>query len=244
MSHVWTYWEGDRPRYIDVCLQSIERASKHCEFNLVTPSNVWNFVPRDAIDISLVYDKLKTPAHRADCIRAALLAVHGGLYVDADTVCIRSLETVANMLGTVYMVWPTPPRRIPNGYIVANGPSGFAGKWLDEVNRRLHSFTEWTWSEFGEQIITPLIDCYYPESSREMHISTFMPIDVDSNVGAYFKEGHPADFISSNTVAFGLNNSYMMHHHHNEMTMSISRMSRSNLLIHKLLVYAYGQLKS
>lgn len=241
MSHVWTYWEGPIPPYIDVCLKSLNRVSVGCHFTVVTPQNVWNYVPRDSLDIELVFSKLKEPAHHADCIRAALLATHGGLYVDADTVGIRRLDTLANKLGVTHVVWPTPPRRIPNGYIAASPGSAFAARWLDEVNRRLHDLTEFTWSEFGEQIITPLIDNYFKREATQTTLKTFLPVDVDSDVERLFSTKRFEDEIAPETVTFGLNNSYMMAEHADLMTCEVTKMRRSKLMIHRLLVDAHDR---
>jgi SAM-dependent methyltransferase len=107
---VWLYWQGPRPGYIDLCLRSVlahhpeARALDRARFD-----ELWRH-DRD-IDI----DRL-APNHQSDFIRAYLLKHHGGLYLDADCIVLRSLSpllALAEVHGFVGY-------REPQGYMSCN----------------------------------------------------------------------------------------------------------------------------
>lgn len=56
-----------------------------------------------------LYDGLVSPVQRADVLRAAILFLQGGVYLDMDTVTIASLRKLLaakQFVGTEYIVWP------------------------------------------------------------------------------------------------------------------------------------------
>ncbi len=58
--------------------------------------------------------KLDRPVAKADLLRAALLYLHGGIYLDLDTVTTRSLLPLLHggaFLGSEYILWPKSVRR-------------------------------------------------------------------------------------------------------------------------------------
>src|ERR1700722_16770507 len=86
---LWTYWEGPMPRWIEVCLASMKAlCTSGLEFHLVTPANVFEYLPRDFLlpQLSLLHHL----SHRSDYYRAALLYLHGGFYFDADTAGLKN----------------------------------------------------------------------------------------------------------------------------------------------------------
>ncbi len=59
--------------------------------------------------LTMLYDGLASPVQRADVLRAAILYLQGGIYLDLDTVTIASLQpllTAPQFVGTEYIVWP------------------------------------------------------------------------------------------------------------------------------------------
>lgn len=228
----FVYWEGPQPDYIGRCLRSVERVCRQTQFTLVTPETLAQFVPADALHPD--FQTLHEPAHRADCIRAALLAHHGGFYFDADTVGLRDPAEVVSDHDLIYAVWDNQPRRVLNGYIYARPGSLIATQWLAAINERLADLASAQpthWTGLGEGILTKLVDNADPASVRQVPRHTFLPIDVDRNVQQFFKAGDPRRFIMPSTVCYGLNHSYFWANHR-ELFEPVSRGSR---LIQKLL---------
>jgi hypothetical protein len=60
-------------------------------------------------NLSDLYRKLESPVMRSDVLRAAILYVEGGVYLDLDTVTVTSLLPLLNetaFVGSEFIVWP------------------------------------------------------------------------------------------------------------------------------------------
>lgn len=92
---VWVCWTGNNamPPHLRLCLETIRR-NAGIPVVLLTPRNLAAYVP----DPHPAYPYLHL-AHRADYLRCYLLHHYGGIYLDADTVCLRSLEGLFEELG-------------------------------------------------------------------------------------------------------------------------------------------------
>lgn len=59
--------------------------------------------------LAALYSNLTSPVQRADVLRAAILYLQGGIYLDLDTVTVASLRPLLDapqFVGTEYIVWP------------------------------------------------------------------------------------------------------------------------------------------
>lgn len=111
---VWIWFEyPDRSpaRYIQLNLQALQRnaPSSHFAIHFVNHSNIASLVP----DLPDVFWRLPTRIAFSDAARLALLATHGGIYLDADFLVLRSLVPVAQLLQTVDIVGY--PFSVPHG---------------------------------------------------------------------------------------------------------------------------------
>lgn len=91
---IWVCWTGHNqmPSHLRLCVKTIERNSG-LPVILVTPENVTDFVPEP----HPIYEYLHLQ-HRADYLRCCLLHMYGGIYLDADTICLRSLAGLFDQL--------------------------------------------------------------------------------------------------------------------------------------------------
>ncbi len=63
--------------------------------------------------LEALYDGLDRPVTRSDVLRAAILFLEGGIYLDLDTVTVASLLPLTrsrNVVGTEFIVWPEAAR--------------------------------------------------------------------------------------------------------------------------------------
>lgn len=235
--NVWTYWEGPRPEYIQVCLDSMARVLGD-DFHLVTPETLGGWLRHG--ELHDAYRTLPQPALRADAIRAALLAAHGGWWWDADTVAFRSpSELLAKIpqADAIYTTWSRPPTRVLNGYIYVAPGSQIGCDWLAHVNTTLdRDPASVDWCSLGEKVITDMMianpNAY--SVSREV----FLPIDIDSHVASFFMADDFRGLVPKHSVCFGLNHSWFMFHRGRDMTLPRAEWSSSPLLIHRLLTWA------
>jgi hypothetical protein len=204
------------------------------DFWLVTPETLSDWLPPGTLHEA--YRTLPQPALRADAIRAALLTTHGGWWWDADTVALRSPETIVENIPqaeAIYTTWTKPPTRVLNGYIYIAPGSQIGRDWLAHVNATLdRDPASVDWCSLGEKTITAMMvdnpNAYLV--SRDM----FLPIDIDSDVSSFFE---PGEFRSmpEHTVCYGLNHSWFIYHHAQDMALPRCEWRSSPLLIHSLL---------
>jgi hypothetical protein len=59
--------------------------------------------------LAALYSSLANPVQRADVLRAAIIYMQGGIYLDLDTITVASLRPLLDavqFVGTEYIVWP------------------------------------------------------------------------------------------------------------------------------------------
>jgi hypothetical protein len=79
----------------------------------------------DSEPLSATYAALDQPAARANLLRLAILAKHGGVYLDADTLTLRDLTPLLSLdafCGLEHVVWPLERRYSLSPYRVFGGP--------------------------------------------------------------------------------------------------------------------------
>ena len=73
-------------------------------------------------------------AHKADIIRLQALYEHGGIYMDVDTICVKSFQSLlenSNVMGIQgHLTNPEIPYGLCNAVILAEPESEFIGAWL------------------------------------------------------------------------------------------------------------------
>jgi hypothetical protein len=100
----WSPSEREPP-FIRACLTSISKHSG-CELVVVTPDTISSHLPQ----LPSEFHYLK-PAHQSDVFRLHMLFRHGGMYLDADTVVLRDLTPLFDLLGEYELIgadWRPP----------------------------------------------------------------------------------------------------------------------------------------
>lgn len=232
---VWSYWEGSRPTHIKICLDSLFKVLGD-SFTLVTPETADTFLEGC---LNSNWKLLSQPALRADALRAALLAKHGGWWWDADTIAFKKPDFLHDRYpeaSALYASWTKLPTRVLNGYIWLPKNSSIALEWLGAVNKALDHPEEIDWLSIGEKLLTKLL-VHYPKAVK-LHRTFMLPIDIDSDVKLFFEKGSLKTYLDLDPMCFGLNHSWFMYHKPVEMNLPVEKWPSSPLLIHKLLQYA------
>jgi hypothetical protein len=86
MSNIWVYWEGKCPPFIELCWQTILLHNPTAR--RIGPANISAMGGNDILQEA----KGLSPAIRSDLIRCWLLYTYGGIWIDADTICLQPLD--------------------------------------------------------------------------------------------------------------------------------------------------------
>ncbi len=234
--NVWTYWAGPRPWWIDRCLKRMEVVcgrSRKSEFVLLTPECVKVFIEGP------FNDRWRTlpPGVGTDALRAYLLAKHGGLWLDADTVLLKNPASLLDHYDHrqfLYSVWTKEPWRVVAGYVYSCGRNPVAELWLAWVEAALRHAEGIGWGDIGERMVGPAIKmCPGSTTSWQVPLRTFVPLDFDADPGALFSEDHYNQYVGRDVIGFGLNHSWMMAHRADLLTEEA--VASGNLLVQRLL---------
>ncbi|MES1908049.1 MAG: hypothetical protein MHM6MM_001058 [Cercozoa sp. M6MM] len=109
---VWTYWEGEMPIYMPLLLRTCSFHHGR-QFQIIDPGTAFREITRywagmyldensaasikqaEEYAASLWTQLLRVlPAQRSDIIRQTWLHIFGGIWLDADTFCLRDLSPV------------------------------------------------------------------------------------------------------------------------------------------------------
>lgn len=243
MMNVFTYWEeppsGRKWSYIQYCLDTIRfHCLDGCLYHHITAENMDRYIPAGLLHES--WSAIKELGVKSDCVRAALLHLYGGLYVDADTLMVRSpkhLDTGHDFAG---MQWSSPPKRIIAGYSYCCKGSKVAERWVSSINENL-SLGKDGWCELGEQCLTPAVESVDQSKVLMWDISTFLPIEIDTKVSEFFLNRNNGIVGSSETVAVGLNHSWMTRKHPKIMASLVENKKRRHLHFNRRNSYASTQ---
>jgi len=84
-------------------------------------------------------ERLRAPAERADILRLELLWREGGVYVDTDFECLRSVEPLLE--GHDFVIGLAKPGRVNNAFIAAAAGHPLLDRALDELRpREFHGY--------------------------------------------------------------------------------------------------------
>lgn len=176
---VWLYWEGEKPLWIHKCQETVFAHGGDVRMIDLAHFDAMRDIDRD-IDLSHL-----CTAHRADFIRAFLLAKFGGIWVDSDCVVMQSLSPVMEALDTYeFAGYRERGGYISNNFMAAKPGSKIACAYYTCICSILRSGKKLEWLTLGSTALTATI-----ENSKiawhEMPVEKIQPI-CWSNPQAYF----------------------------------------------------------
>jgi len=191
METLYTFWEGKKPAYIDLCMQTWK-----------IPYVVLNYENlREYTDLSL--DKLrKFPLQQvADIVRVHVLRDNGGYWLDADTILLDDRLPDSDILGN------NNTRLNTIGFLHTQAGSDMFTEWAsfqDHVMSQEKPIVKWY--TFGNAFT----DNYYKEHS-DIFIGDITKYWVESGV--------PQDTPRKRYVTFYFDNNYSLQGIHTDMLM-------------------------
>lgn len=183
---VWLYWEGDLPEWISKCQRTV---FKHAlNVRLLTPIE---FNEMRVNDSDIRIEDLHV-AHRADYIRAFLLARFGGLWVDSDCIVLKSLQPLVDLLNEYeFLGYRERSGEVTNNFMGASVNSSIAINYYKLVCNILRSEQPIEWLTLGSKALTRTLN----ESGKpwyEMNVDQIQPV-CWSNPSAFFQKREDKD---------------------------------------------------
>jgi SAM-dependent methyltransferase len=149
---VWLYWEGECPEWIKECQRTI--FAHATDVKLVTPDE---FEKLRDVDRDIELERLDA-AHRADFVRAFLLAKFGGLWVDSDCLVMQPLQPLLNLLSSNDFIFHKERSGlVSNGFIGARLGSKIATTLYRRLCEILRSGRPLGWTSLGSEPLTEII---------------------------------------------------------------------------------------
>jgi hypothetical protein len=152
---IWQYWEGPKPPWISLCMESVAHHAG-ARLRVLGPAE-WKQLRTGAEDIDL--DDLYI-THRVDYIRSFLLHTFGGVWVDADFVQLRPFDLIDLALRDRQFVAYFQDGFVPMSNLFAARPgSEIARKYFDLIacrlrrNGRVGHWTELAETLYGQAIL-------------------------------------------------------------------------------------------
>jgi FkbM family methyltransferase len=167
---VWLYWEGECPQWINECRQTVFAHADN--IRLIGPEQFDKLRDSDR-DIEL--GTLCT-AHRADFIRAFLLARYGGFWIDSDCIVMRSLSPLfAEVNAYDFIGYRERGGYVANNFMGAPPQSKIASAYYQRVCSILRSGSELQWLTLGSDALTATIE-KENVSWYEMDVDMIQPV--------------------------------------------------------------------
>ena len=149
---IWTYWEGECPAWIQACRASLDA---HAPRHRALDRAAFEKLRENDRDIDI--DRLQI-AHRADFIRAYLLAHFGGLWIDSDCIAMKSLAPLLDLLRDEdFLAHRDRQNYFPNGFIGARRGSRIAQDFYQRLCAILRSGAPLGWISLGGEPLTQLL---------------------------------------------------------------------------------------
>lgn len=127
-----------------------------------------------------LYEQLRSPAERSDILRLELLWRHGGVYVDSDFECLRSIEP---LIGDVdFFVGDRKPGRVNNAIIGAVAQHPIVDRAIEEIRPRA------TYGPVDKTGTGPLFLAHVLEASPDVKVfepNVFYPRTAGGRAKAY-----------------------------------------------------------
>ncbi len=205
---IWAYWEGPCPAWISACLRTLAVAAPTLQ--VLTPETFDRLRDSDR-DIDLSHLQV---AHRADFVRLYMLQRYGGLWVDADCLSMRPLQSVLDLLQEHETVGHRERSGlVSNGFIAARPGSRIVSAVYRRVCETLRLRRPLGWTSLGSEPLSAVIS----EDAggwHELPCERVQPI-CWSDPGAFFAErpaGEHAQVFDGDAVCYMLSNTRIGQH--------------------------------
>jgi hypothetical protein len=164
---IFYYWENIpstfKPEYINLCHKTIEKHgnTESTQAILVTPSNLKELLPEIVLPDIYTNDFGGTAniSVKVDYLRVKLVQKYGGMYIDSDTIVMKSLNWIKSYLEKYDFVGTTEHGKYYiNGWFASRKNGEIINKWSSLIDKSISVSLTVSWTQLGSKILTPLIN--------------------------------------------------------------------------------------
>lgn len=206
---IYTFWEPREkaPYYLQLCIATWKKFLPNATIVVLDYKNIGEFIDVRELGIHLFPGRFLL-MHIADAVRVSLLAKHGGIWLDADTIILNSnaekyfLPDEKNR--TIFFGSPKE-NKIHICFINTPPNTPLMNAWLEFIKERIHSLTpstQITWDFLGNQFI----NSYAKAHSDEIKILDRVPTMPEMNL---ISEASGVTYRSCYTLYYFLQNHHL-----------------------------------
>jgi hypothetical protein len=151
---IWQYWMGPLPPFYELCMETVEKQNPGRVVRLT--DEMFSEIRVDHGDVP--FEHLE-PHHRSDYVRAYCLSRFGGMYIDADCLCVRPLDWFFGLLeGVDFFGYGCNLfgrfQKFESAFCGARAGSVTATWWADECGEVLKKGETLKWGTLGPTMLT------------------------------------------------------------------------------------------
>jgi hypothetical protein len=131
---IFSFWEpkGSMTPYLELCVKTWERNLPGYEIIFLNYSNLGLHLPEGTYDMNVL--RKLTLMMQKDAIMVAVLKVHGGIFMDADTLVTRDIASLVNMLKDTEVVM----FNTHCAFVAARPGSHFLTLWYKVIQKKMN----------------------------------------------------------------------------------------------------------
>jgi Capsular polysaccharide synthesis protein len=193
---IYQYWEtrGTKPGYIDG-LRAIAAKNARVPLVLVTPENLSEHLP----DVPREILAIPELAHKADMLRAMLVARHGGMWLDSDALVLKPLDHLFRWLDDYDFVafrsserWRWWRAKVRVNCFLSRPGGVVVSEWVRRQHEKLPR-TRFDWNEIGADMLDRICR-EHGKIVKVLPFETICPVSWD-RVDAFSHAGDPAPIL-------------------------------------------------
>ncbi len=135
---IWSYWNGNIPLTVKMCIKSWKKYANDWEINIVTAEDIRS--DKYLIIKPKNYNKLSETT-KSDVIRLSLLYEYGGLWMDASVLLTEDINWLKSYTRYNFFGFQLKGKKyIENWFLFSNKPhSKYILKWVNTLNEILNT---------------------------------------------------------------------------------------------------------
>jgi len=187
--NLFMYWVGKEYKLIKILKNIIYLHSnngKGYNLHLITNENINEYVT----DLPKCFNKL-LPAHQADVVRVNVVCNYGGIWIDADTLVIDSLDSLYDLLETHDGFFIKENNtHIWNGVFASKPNTKIMELWKNKINECLRNNTNGiiSWNFIGSDIINKFEKQLYDNYKIFNGLDNLYPVNWCNCVDEFIKK--------------------------------------------------------